>query len=216
MTQPHFRNALCAAALLGLSAALGASDRADPLAAVPPLPLAGLGAGAEGTYSVAGHGGTYSRPAGAGQSVASFTLAGPLIEDSIGVQCGMARRALNLDSADFAARREAYRCRFTHQGRAIPARFELQTQKPGKAATLLPPAQRGSIALDRVILEIEYRPGSDQGRTYRFSHQGKVMGALDLAGDPGLRIAPASDVSTRRAIVAASVALRLLDTAARE
>lgn len=216
MIQTFVPRAPCAAALLGLSAMAVATDRADPLAAVPSLPLAGLGAVAEGTYSVGAHRGTYSRPAGAGQSVASFTLSGPLIEGSIAAQCGMARRALNLDSADFAAQREAYRCRFTHQGRAIPARFELQTEKPGKAATLLPPAQRGSIALDRVILEIEYRPGVDQGRTYRFSHQGKVLGALDLAGDPALRIAPASDVPTSRAIVAASVALRLLDTAARE
>jgi hypothetical protein len=147
----------------------------------------------------------------------SFALEGPGIDGAIEAECRVGERTINISVISFTPKPMSYLCRFSHQGRALPARFELQEERSGLAGMMMRQGRRGEIAFDRVVLQIAsvHRLEGSAIETatpigYIFEHEGVPAGSVELNGRPEVRFARGSDAPTRRAVMIAATALGVL------
>lgn len=227
--------------LISLTTAAAAAFALGACASIPPARMAlpqsltsgaeqvsvtGMGGGQRGSFVADQHSGTfvrsetrlaffdplYERRDGS----TSFSVRGPAISGEIDLSCRMRERTVTLGLFSVEAEPTAYRCDFTHEGRAIPARFELQAHREGLGGMMMREERRGEIALDRAVLQIRsvhnlqgspFQLATPIG--YVFESDGVVVGAVELNGVPVINYAAGTDQSTRRAVLIASLALGL-------
>jgi hypothetical protein len=146
----------------------------------------------------------------------SFVVRGPGINGAIEAKCRMRERTVTLGILSFETDPMAYRCRFTHEGRTLPARFEVQVHRQGISGSLRRQERRGEIAFDQAILSIrsvhDLQGSALQMATpigYVFESEGAVVGSVENNGIPIIRYAPDAAPDVRRAVLLASLALGL-------
>ncbi len=144
-----------------------------------------------------------------------FSLAGPDINGRLEIDCAMRQRALALGPVSIEPEPMTYACTIDHEGRRLPARFELADLPSGIAGPLRA-ARRGEIALAGALVQVrsEHRlEGSALPLAtpsgYVFERDGRTLGALDLNGAPAILFGSAADLAERRAILVAALALAL-------
>lgn len=203
------------AAQMRLPAAVSAnSDR---------VPITEMSGWRNGNFAVGDYRGSYRRPLDrlsiarlfertSGQ--ADFVIEGPGISTTIESRCDVRERALTLGDVEFKPGRMALRCDFTAEGRAIPARFELQESRRFGADILTRNARRGEIGLAGEIVQFRSIHGVEGGALptedpigYVFEQRGRAIGALELNGQPVLIIPRGIDLDRRRAITVAAIAI---------
>lgn len=195
----------------------------DELAVSTPLRVEGLGGGRSGDYRAGVYAGAFRRSAdqvsladgfySQNSGRVAFSLRAPAIEGALDATCGFSERILKLGPVEGALSPFSYRCDFSHQGRGIPARFELQGDDSWSGMR----ARRGEIALDREILRIRsvhqlqdtpFRSPTPIG--YVFEANGAPVGSIELNGSPRIWLAVGISESRRRAVMAGALALALL------
>ncbi len=196
------------------------------LAEVAPIRIEQIGGGRSGQFSFTdGHdafAGRFVRSADGlsyfntikdHRGTTDFTLTGPHLSAPLSARCDFAERVLEIGIFTSTPERFAYRCSFLSDGRAIPARFELQE---GPSATLKRD-RRGEIALDRVILQIRSIHRIERSPLpvaapigYLFERDGMAVGSVEINGTPEVRIFPTDDPAVRRAVYVGALALALL------
>jgi len=187
------------------------------------LPVEGIGGGNKGTFSVGGWQGSFTRSEErlalfdalvTNSARARFVIVGPGISDTIEADCRMRERVVEISVLSFTPQRMAYACQFTADGRAFPARFELQEARTGLADDLSRRQRRGEIALGgevvqmRSVHKIKGTPvemASPIG--YLFEQDGKPVGAVELNGQPRLFLRDPSNEGLARTITVAAMAL---------
>lgn len=221
------RYAILPLTLFSLSACTAAQMRLPaPLADVAVrTPVKGIGGGDRGAFRVAGYQGRFTRSEqhmalfdtlirNSGRS--EFRISGPEISTGIEADCRMDERIIDLGVAEFRPGKMSYRCDFTADGRAIPARFELQEQADGVGSLLSKRARRGEIALGgemvqfRSVHKIEGTPvemATPIG--YIFEQRGQAIGAIELNGTPVLILSPRLERGAARTVTIAAIALAL-------
>lgn len=198
-----------------------------PLADAPGLPFEGIGAGQQGRFRMGPYAVSFRRSdtrlalfdaideRRSGR--VEFIVDGPEFNGPVEAECEARMRTINLDIISFDPQPMAYRCRFTEQGRLLPASLEVQQSRSGVADMLMRQSRRGEMALDRVTIGIasQHRIKGSPLETahpigYVFTRGGAPAGAVEMNGTPVLRFAPGSDATTRRAVVLAGLALGIL------
>lgn len=214
-------------ALASLSACTAAQMRLPAPLADTSLrtPIKGIGGGNHGAFRVAGYEGRFNRSEqrmalfdtlvrNSGRS--DFQISGPEISSSIEARCRMDERIIDLGLAEFRPGKMSYRCDFTADGNAIPARFELQEHADGIGSLLSKRARRGEIALGgetvqfRSVHKIEgtsVEMATPIG--YVFERGGQTIGAIELNGVPALILSPQTDPGVARTVTVAAIALAL-------
>lgn len=196
------------------------------LAVAETMPVSGIGGGRNGSFTAGPFNGAFTRSASRlaffdplyerRDGRTTFTLTGPGINGSLMASCRMRERTVTLGVISFEPHPMAYGCEFTHEGRVIPARFELQSHREGLGGMMRRQERRGEIALDRVILQIRsvhdlqgspIQMGTPIG--YVFEHAGEPVGAVEINGAPMVSYASSTDEETRRAVLVAALALSL-------
>lgn len=189
------------------------------------VPITGIGGGQRGSYSVAGHSGTFKRSESRlvffdvldnRSGSTRYTLTGPFIDGQIEADCTMREKNITISVVSFTPKKMAYSCYYTTNGRAFPARFELQEVREGLGGALMKRERRGEIALDRVILQIQsvhklqgsaFETASPIG--YVFSMDGVPVGAVEVNGTPRVFLPVTDDPAVKRAVIAGALALGL-------
>lgn len=217
------------AAMLTACASIQPARMALPaaLAEEPALVFAGMGFGQKGRFAAGPYSASFSRSdtrlalfdalieRRSGKT--SFALEGPDIDGAIEAECRVGERTINVGVISFIPKPMAYLCRFSHQGRALPARFELQEERSGLAGMLMRQGRRGQLAFDRVVIDMisvhrlqgsGIQTGTPIG--YLFESDGAAVGSVELNGTPAVRFAPGTDAATRRAVMIAATALGVL------
>lgn len=220
--------ALLAAVLAGCAAIQPARMALPvPLAEEPPFVFEGMGFGQKGRFSAGPYAASFTRSdtrlalfdavveRRSGNTF--FALEGPGIDGSIEAECRVRERTINISLISFNPKPMAYTCRFSHQGRPLPARFELQEEHNGLAGRLMRQARRGELAIDHVVLDIVsvHRLQGSRIETatpigYLFESEGVPVGSVELNGKPAVRFIPGTDAATRRAVMIAATALGVL------
>lgn len=144
-----------------------------------------------------------------------FSLAGPAINGRLEVDCAMRPRALTFGPVSIEPEPTSYACTIDHEGRRLPARFEVVAHPSGIAGSMRA-SRRGEIALAGALVQIrsEHRvQGSPLALAtpsgYVFEQDGRPLGALDLNGAPAILFGSEADLAERRAIIVAALALAL-------
>ncbi|MFO6445893.1 hypothetical protein ACLBKU_01990 [Erythrobacter sp. NE805] len=211
--------AACAPAQMRLSPGLAAGGEV--------LAVEGIGGGNAGRFYVGPWQGSFrrseerlavaetfvTRRAGAG-----FIIEGPGISETIEADCRLREREIALDDdVSFTPERMAYRCAFTAEGRAFPARFELQEARTGVADALNRRQRRGEIALGGEVVQMRsvhrlkgspFEMASPIG--YVFEQNGREVAAVELNGKARLILADPANESLSRTVTIAALALALL------
>ena len=211
----------------GCSAIRPAEMRLPPMLAAHSarLPVEGIGGWTHGRFRAGGYAGGYERSEERlaffdhfirNSGHADFTIAGPEISSTIEAACRMRERVLDLGGLEFTPGPMAYRCAFTADGRAIPARFELQAVRSGIGGALLREERRGEIALGGEIVQIRSVHGLAGSPVetaspigYVFEQDGRPVGAVELNGSPVIFIGAAANEGLARTIMVGAVALAL-------
>jgi len=183
--------------------------------------ITGIGGGRSGAWAAGTHSGEFRRSldrtsyfntVGKASGTTTFSMRGPQIDNAIDASCFMAERTLTFGSLAYETQPMSYHCEFKHDGRPIPARFEVQASQ----TAVLKEERLGEIALDRVILQIRsvhrIEGSSFEMATpigYAFEENGRPVGAVELKGKPVITYAPGLDAAERRAVLAGSLALAL-------
>jgi hypothetical protein len=216
-------------AMLAACASIQPARMALPagLAEEPAFLFEGMGFGQNGGFSAGPYAASFSRSdtrlalldalieRRSGKT--AFALQGPGIEGAIDAECRVGERRINIGVISFTPKPMAYLCSFSHQGRAFPARFELQEERSGLAGMLMRQGRRGQLAFDRVIIDMVsvhrlQGSGIETGTPigYLFESEGVPVGSVELNGTPAVRFAPGTDFATRRAVMVAATALGVL------
>lgn len=184
--------------------------------------FSGIGGGPSGAFEAGPYSGRFvralERVSFADGTIArvggsSFTIAGPEISSTIEADCGMREHAIDLGLAEVTVRPLAYRCSFTAEGHAIPARFELQ-EVVGGGSAITRYERRGEIALGGEAIQfrsLHHTAGTPLPSLtpvgYVFERNGQAIGALSLTSRPALTGDPSLDPGTVRTLTIAAVAL---------
>lgn len=189
------------------------------------IPVEGIGGWTRGRFRAGGFSGDYERSENrlaffdtfirnSGHS--QFAIAGPGISSTIEAGCRMHERALDFGIVAFTPKRMAYRCELTADGRAIPARFELQEVRTGLGGALNVRERRGEIALGGETVQIRSvhkLVGSPIEMAnpigYVFEQNGRPVGAVEINGTPVVTIADFADEGLVRTIIVAAMALAI-------
>lgn len=237
MSKPttHRHKPMTLASLTALLAVLGACAslpearmRLPPgLAAAETIPVSGIGGGNRGTFSAGPFSGTFARDETRlavfeplfeqRRAAASFTLAGPQINGRIDADCRLQARTVTVDVVSIEAQPMAYHCSFQHEGRVLPARFDLWAVREGLGGMLQREARRGEIGLDGVVLQIRSVHDLEGSRLqiatpigYLFELNGQPVAAVSLNGAPVVTIRLDADAGLRRTVMVAALALGLM------
>jgi hypothetical protein len=193
----------------------------EPLRQAAPITIEGIAAGQSGSFRAGEYRGRYARSATrleifgdlavVDRGRASYTVDG-LAPEPLSARCTVRQTTMTIGIVGFEPQAFAYECDFDRLGRPAGVRFTLQAGQ-GAAATMRA-ERRGRIdyrdttlAL-RSVHAVEGSPlplGTPIG--YVFEREGRPVGAVELNGmTPRLWLPPADDDS-RRAAVAAAMAL---------
>ncbi len=190
------------------------------------LPFEGIGGGNCGRFYVGPWQGSFTRSEErlavfdafvTNSAAAGFVMEGPGISWTIDADCRMRERVLELAPVSLTPAPMAYACRFTADGRAFPARLELQEVREGFADALSRRQRIGEIALGGEVVQIRsvhrvkgspFELASPIG--YVFEQRGRMVGAVELNGRPRLILAEGMDEGLSRTLTIAALALALL------
>jgi hypothetical protein len=215
---------LLPAALIGCSAIrparMALPARLD--ATAERVSLTGLGAGPRGEFSVAGHGGAFTRRAtrlsffdavATDRANTTFTLNGPAFAAPVSARCGLAQRTATLNVMAFTPRPLQYDCAF--EGVA-GARLVLQEGAKGLAGKLGQAQRRGFVDVGgtrlalRSVHNVQGSPlPLDAPIGYVFEAEGAAVGAVELNGTTPEVLLPRA-VAQRQAALLAAIALALV------
>lgn len=217
------------AALCGACASLPAAQMALPATlsrSVNAYTIEGIGGGERGEFRVGPYSGSFRRSETRlaffdplierRNGSTRFSVSGGEFEGAIEASCSMRERALTLSVISVPTRPMAYWCEFTHQGRPIPARFELQEVQEGLGSALNQRRRAGEIAFDHEVLRIRsthalqgspIQMASPIG--YVFEQNGAVIAAVEVNGAPVLMLADGANPAQRRAALMGALALGL-------
>jgi hypothetical protein len=189
------------------------------------MPISGIGGGRHGRFNVGEYNGGFERSE---QRLAifdafvknyghsAFTIEGPEISSYIDARCRMRERVIDLGIAEFKPKKMAYRCEFLADGRAFPARFELQEINEGLGGALSRNERRGEIALGGEIVQIRsIHKLADSPIAvanpigYMFEQRGRPIGAVELNGQARLFIPDGTDGGLTRTMTIAAVTLAI-------
>ena len=129
----------------------------------------------------------------------------------------MREKVIAMEPVSFPPSPMAYACEFSADGRAFPARFELQEVKTGLADELSRRQRMGEIALGGEVVQIRsvhtiegspFEMASPIG--YVFEQKGRAVGAVELNGQPRLILADPANEGLARTLTIAAMALALL------
>lgn len=197
----------------------------DPLRTSAPVAIEGMTAGQRGEFRAAGFRGQYARSATRleifedlavfDRGRASYTLDG-VLESPLTANCTVRQTSMTIGVIGFEPKKLAYECDFVTQGRAAGVLFTLQEGRaPGTPKTLQAERRgridfRGTTLALRSVHAVEGSPlplGNPIG--YVFEQDGRAVGAVELNGLVPRLWLPAGDDDTRRAAVAAAMALAI-------
>lgn len=216
------------AALCGACANLPAAQMQLPatLSRANSYVIEGIGGGERGQFRVGPYNGSFQRSETRlaffdplierRDGGTRYSVSGGEFEGAIEATCTMRERALNLSILNVRTKPMAYRCEFTHQGRSIPARFELQEVQQGLGSALNQSRRAGEIAFDHEILQIQsvhaiqgspIQMASPIG--YVLEQDGRPVAAVEVNGAPVLIFAEGVNDGQRRAALMAALALGL-------
>ena len=206
--------AACAPAQMRLPDAFAASSRTE---------FTGFTGWNHGRFTAGPYSGGYERSADrlaffdtfkTNSARAEFTIAGPRISTTIEARCRMRERSIDTGLVEVVTRPMAYGCEFTAEGRAFPARFELQE---AQSDVLKPYERRGEIALGGEIVQIRsvHRIEGTSLPTlapigYLFEQDGRPVGAVELNGKPVLILPAGTEPGLARTLTVAALALGVL------
>lgn len=216
--------------IAGCSAVPPAEMRLPPALAGQPrqtLPIEGLGGGGDkGRFYIGPWQGSFTRSEDrlavfdalvTNRGHAGFVMEGPEISWTIEADCRMRERVVEVGAVSFTPAPMSYACRFTADGQAFPARFELHEVKTGFADNLSRRQRRGEIALGGEVVQISsvhkiagspLELASPIG--YVFEQAGQPVGAVEINGRPRLILTDPSDKGLARTLTIAGLALALL------
>jgi hypothetical protein len=144
-----------------------------------------------------------------------FDLTGPNLNGQITADCHVRERSVGAAFVTVAIEPMVYRCTFQHEGRTLPARFEVRAAS--REPDSLIARRTGEIAFDRAIVQIRSvhriqgaRLPSATPTGYEFLRDEAPIGSVALNGDPRNRMAASATVDERRAMLIASIALGLV------
>lgn len=197
----------------------------EPLRAAEPLLLEGMGAGQSGAFRMAGYAGQYRRSATRlelfgdlavfDRGRTSFTVEG-MTGEPLSAKCTMRQTTMTIGVIGFEPKKFAYECDFDHAGKPAALRFTLQEGRDAGVPKTLQAERRGRIDFGgttltvRSVHAIEGTPipaGTPIG--YAFEQGGRAVGAVELNGLTPRVWLPSANDDTRRAAVAAALALAI-------
>jgi len=220
-------------ALWALAGATGCASIPPAQMAKPPelssaetTKVIGIGGGRSGSFQVGPYAGSFQRSDSRlaffdplyerRDGHTAFTLSGPEINGQIEASCRMRERTIALSIISFEAHPMSYGCEFSHDGQAIPARFEVQAHRKGLGGMMMRQDRRGELVFNRVILQIrsvhDLRGSPVQIGTpigYVFEQNGTAVGAVEINGAPSISFAANTDAATRQAVTMGALALEL-------
>lgn len=202
----------CAPAQIQLPTTLSEGSRSE---------FVGIGGRPSGQFSLGEYSGRFNRtldrftfdPVVERTGFSDFVIAGPEIGSTIEGRCDFREHALDFGAIEATLRPLAYRCDFSADGRAIPARFELR-EVVGGGSAIFRYERRGEIALGGEVIgfrSVHHLAGSRMPALtpvgYVFEQRGRALGALELTGRPALIVAPGVDPGAARTMTVAALAL---------
>jgi hypothetical protein len=129
-------------------------------------------------------------------------------------RCTVRQTTMTVGIVGFEPKKLAYECDFSEQGKGVGVRFTLQEGRDAGVPKTLQAERRGRIDFNgttltmRSVHAVEGSPlplGTPIG--YVFERDGRAVGAVELNGLTPRLWLPAGDDDTRRASVAAAMAL---------
>lgn len=193
----------------------------EPLRAAEPIPVEGMNAGRRGTFTAGEYKGEYERSATRLELFGDFAVfdrgrarytVDNLAAAPLSARCTVRQTSMTISIVGFEPKPLAYECDFDERGKGVGVRLSLQEARDG--VKTMQAERRGRIDFNgttltlRSVHAVEGSPfplGTPIG--YVFEKDGAVVGAVELNGlTPRLWLPPAND-DTRRAAVAAAMAL---------
>src|SRR5512139_16383 len=195
----------------------------EPLRGAEPISVDGMGAGQRGTFRAGEYSGDYARAATRLELFGDFAVfdrgratytvngvtAAPLF-----ARCTVRQTSMTVGIIGFEPKKLAYECDFSEQGKGVGVRFTLQEGRDAGVPKTMQAERRGRIDFNgttvtlRSVHAVEGSPlplGTPIG--YVFEQDGRAVGAIELNGLTPRLWLPAGNDDTRRASVAAAMAL---------
>jgi hypothetical protein len=193
----------------------------EPLKDASPVAVEGMNAGRRGTFKAAEYSGEYERSATRlelfgdfavfDRGRARYTVNG-VTSEPLSARCTVRQVSMTISIVGFEPKPLAYECDFDERGKGVGVRLTLQEARDG--VKTMQAERRGRIDYHgttltlRSVHAVEGSPfplGTPIG--YVFEHNGKAVGAVELNGLTPRLWLPATRDDTRRASVAAAMAL---------
>ncbi|HET9025390.1 MAG TPA: hypothetical protein VFN64_12515, partial [Burkholderiaceae bacterium] len=146
---------------------------------------------------------------------ATYTVNG-VTADPLSARCTVRQTSMTVGIVGFEPKKLAYECDFNEQGKGVGVRFTLQEGRDAGVPKTLQAERRGRIDFHgttltmRSVHAVEGSPlplGTPIG--YVFEQDGRAVGAVELNGLTPRLWLPAANDDTRRASVAAAMALAI-------
>ena len=195
----------------------------EPLRATTPVVVEGMSAGQRGEFRAGGYRGQYARSATRleifddlavfERGRASYTLDG-VMATPLAARCTVRQTSMTIGVIGFEPKKLAYECDFETPGKAAGVRFTLQEGRDAGTPKTLQAERRGRIDYRDTTLalrSVHALEGSPFPLAtpigYVFEQDGRPIGAVELNGLTPRLWLPAGNDDTRRASVAAAMAL---------
>lgn len=188
--------------------------------------VVGIGGGRSGAFQAGAYSGTFTRSASRlaffdplyerRDGRTNFTLRGPQIDGALDVSCRMRQRSVTIRIVSFDPHPMAYACDVSQNGRALPARFEIQAQRRGLGGAMLREERRGEIMFGQgsfSIRSVHDLEGSPMQMAtpigYVVERDGIAIGAVEINGAPQILMRTDVSAEDRTALAVAAMALGL-------
>jgi hypothetical protein len=197
----------------------------DPVRAVEPVAVEGMGAGQRGQFRVGPYRGEFARSATRlelfgdvavfDRGRTTYTVHG-ITGEPLFARCTVRQTTMTVGIVGFEPKPLAYECDFGEHGKGVGVRFTLQEGRDAGVPKTLLAERRGRIDFHgttltlRSVHAVEGSPlplATPIG--YVFEQDGRAVGAVELNGLAPRLWLPAGDDDTRRAAVAAAIALAI-------
>lgn len=211
-------------ALAGCSIASAQMVQPMGLGGANAVPMAGIGGGRSGDFTIGDAAGDFTRSAGRvsffgdlierQKGSTAFTLNGAALGTPVSAMCRMRERTVNYAFVTFVPSPMSYRCAFTQDGRDMAARFDLLAALDGGPSLAVRRAGEVSVGDAVIRMRSEHRvagTGTEMAEPfgYVFESKGRALGSVELNGTPQLRMHSGASADERRAMLLAAVALGL-------
>lgn len=139
-----------------------------------------------------------------------FSLRAEGLLRDIAADCDVAASNSPKSRAMAAASPSSITCRFYEGGKSLPARLVLQESSSRVGAAMVSTVRQGELKVDGLVVQISARNSEGQPTEYLFTHNGIVVGAVDLSDRPRVRFIGAESKRTRRAVMLGATAIGVL------